>query len=156
MDGTTLATINIPSTGLHTLQVYMREPSFKIDKIVLVADEFYLPDDDDFKGPPETLAEASGIEGSQAVVPEAFELSQNYPNPFNPATTIRYALPKSEFVTLQICNLQDQEVERLVNSVQEAGDHQIKWTAQGLPSGIYFYRLQAGEFNQVKKMVLLQ
>ena len=92
----------------------------------------------------------------QAKLPTEFTLSQNYPNPFNPSTTIRYALPKAQFVSLKIFNMAGQEAATLVNRQQEAGEHSIQWHAEKLPSGVYMYRLQAGEFSETKKMILMQ
>ncbi|UCH64175.1 MAG: T9SS type A sorting domain-containing protein [Fidelibacterota bacterium] len=84
----------------------------------------------------------------------SFELQQNYPNPFNPMTTIRYDLSKSGHVSLKIYNLLGQEIETLVNGWCYAGRHEIKWAAEGLTSGIYFYNLRAGEFSETRKFVL--
>ena len=83
-----------------------------------------------------------------------FTLSQNYPNPFNPSTTIEYKLNKSAKVCLKIFNLSGQEVEILVNGIENAGSHKISWHPTNLSSGVYFYRLQAGEFSETKKLLL--
>ena len=88
--------------------------------------------------------------------PFTFDLHQNYPNPFNPSTTISYQLPKSDHVELSIYNLLGQKIAILVSEQQQAGKHQVSWDATGFPSGIYYYVLKAGEFRQVKKMVLLR
>lgn len=80
--------------------------------------------------------------------------SINYPNPFNQLTTIKYHLTKSNKVTIKICNLTGQEIETLVNRYQTAGEYELKWIADGLPSGIYFYRLQSGEYSETKKLIL--
>ncbi len=91
--------------------------------------------------------------------PTSFELYQNYPNPFNPSTVIRYTLPgigTRHDVSLRIYNLHGQEVTRLVDGVQEAGEHRVVWRPEGLPSGVYFYRLQTGEFVKTKRLVLLK
>jgi flagellar hook assembly protein FlgD len=85
----------------------------------------------------------------------AFALEQNYPNPFNPSTTIPYELPKATFVSLKIYNTLGQLVVTLVDAQKEAGYHQVQWKPD-VPSGIYFYRLQAGEFIGTKKMILLR
>jgi len=90
-----------------------------------------------------------------ASLPTAFGLGQNYPNPFNPSTTIQYDLPKAAPVSLKIFNALGQEVASLVNGRQEAGSYQIRWNAN-VPSGIYFYRLQAGEYVETKKAILLK
>jgi hypothetical protein len=90
------------------------------------------------------------------VLPKEYSISQNYPNPFNPSTTISYALPNSEMVTIRVYNLLGQVVRTLVNQNQSAGTHTISFKADDLTSGIYFYSIQAGSFNQVKKMMLLK
>lgn len=97
---------------------------------------------------------ATGCHTLQPNIPGEFKLYQNYPNPFNPTTTIKYNLHKSNDVTLKIYNLIGQELETLVNGFQTAGKHEINWQPNGLPSGIYFYRLQSGEFSQAKKLIL--
>jgi len=88
-------------------------------------------------------------------LPSRFSLSQNYPNPFNPSTTIRYDLPKSASVTLRIFNMFGQEIAVLVNQTKEAGYHQVRWDA-ALPSGVYFYHIQAGDYVETRKMMLLK
>jgi hypothetical protein len=147
------AVLNIPSAGVHTFELYMREPKFKIDKIVLTTNPDYIPDDNDPLGPPETLlTDVASIDNT--TVPDRISLSQNYPNPFNPSTTIDYSLSKSDMITLTIYNLVGQEVAMLVNKIQPAGNYKITWTADGLPSGMYLYRLQAGNVAQTKKLIL--
>lgn len=93
--------------------------------------------------------------------PTAFALEQNYPNPFNPTTTIRYEIPENSFVKVIVYNMLGQAVRILENSYQTAGSKILYWDAindQGvsLPGGIYLYAIQAGEFHQTKKMVLLK
>mgnify|MGYP000321372828 CR=1 FL=1 len=89
-------------------------------------------------------------------VPTSFSLEQNFPNPFNPTTTIQYSIPFSEKVSLKIFNLLGEEVKTLADEFQEAGKYSVQFNANNLPSGIYFYRLQAGSFVQTKKMILLK
>ena len=102
---------------------------------------------------------ASGVtattEVAQDGLPRSFELNQNYPNPFNPSTTISYSLPKTTNVSLRIFNTLGQEVVVLVNEQRSPGYYQVQWNAN-VPSGIYFYHLQAGEFVDTKKMILLR
>jgi hypothetical protein len=88
--------------------------------------------------------------------PVSYSLFQNYPNPFNPSTTISYDLPTRSHVTLRIFNVLGQTVETLVNGNAEAGRHQVQWNPGHLASGVYFYRLQAGNFVENKKMILLR
>ena len=96
--------------------------------------------------------------GGEEVVyaPRVFLLSQNYPNPFNAITNIPYQLPASSAVLLTIYNLRGYEVLRLLDRAQPAGYHQITWNAANMASGIYFYRIQAGDFVQTRKMFLLK
>ncbi len=94
-------------------------------------------------------------------VPTTFELGQNYPNPFNPSTTINFALPKQEHVVLSVYDMVGHEVNRLVDNEMSAGTYKATWhgdTKSGakVSSGIYFYRIQAGSFTSVKKMVMLK
>lgn len=89
-------------------------------------------------------------------IPTKFSLEQNYPNPFNPTTKIEFALPKESNVTLKIYNLLGQEVETLINKVMQAGYHSVDFNATGFPSGMYVYRIEAGNFVQVKKMLLMK
>jgi ligand-binding sensor domain-containing protein len=85
-----------------------------------------------------------------------FALSQNYPNPFNPTTKIEYSIPKSLFVTFRIYDILGREVATVVNEEKPAGNYEIEFMGKGLPSGIYFYRLSAGDFVETKKMILLR
>lgn len=89
-------------------------------------------------------------------VPEEFGLTQNYPNPFNPSTSISYSLPERSGVRLSVLNTLGEEIAVLVNQVKLAGSYVEKFNAGGLPSGVYFYRLQAGDFVATKKMLLLK
>jgi hypothetical protein len=91
-----------------------------------------------------------------AEAPGEFALDQNYPNPFNPATTIAFALPSDQVVTLKIYNTIGQEVATLVNEFKTAGRYSAVWDAKGLPSGVYFCRLQAGSIVDTKKMTLMK
>jgi hypothetical protein len=89
-------------------------------------------------------------------LPKAFALRQNYPNPFNPTTTIRFALPKTSNVQLEIYNILGQRVVTLVNEVREAGYYNELFNANNIASGVYFYRLQAEGYTNVKKLVVLK
>ncbi|MFA7420911.1 MAG: T9SS type A sorting domain-containing protein [Melioribacteraceae bacterium] len=89
-------------------------------------------------------------------IPTKFELSQNYPNPFNPTTVLQYSLPKEGNVSLKVYNVIGQEVATLVNAHQKIGNYKVNFNAEHLASGIYFYRIQAGSFSEVKKMLLIK
>jgi hypothetical protein len=89
-------------------------------------------------------------------LPESYYLSQNYPNPFNPATTIKYELPSDALVQLRVYNTLGEEVFSAVNEEKKAGFYEFIFNAGTLPSGIYIYKIQAGEFTSVKKMLLIK
>jgi hypothetical protein len=89
-------------------------------------------------------------------LPTEYNLSQNYPNPFNPTTTIKYSISKTQHVKLTVFNALGEVVKTLVNKEQTAGYYSVQFDASKLTSGIYFYRLQAGGFVSIKKMVLLR
>lgn len=90
------------------------------------------------------------------VSPEKFSLSQNYPNPFNPSTVISYSVAKDGFVSLKVYNNLGQQVAELMNGVQTAGVYNAVFSASGLSSGIYFYKLEANGFTDTKKMILVK
>jgi uncharacterized delta-60 repeat protein len=89
-------------------------------------------------------------------IPKELELNQNYPNPFNPATTIKFNLPTDSNVRLNVFNVLGEEVAELINNNMQAGFHSVEFDASGLNSGIYFYKIEAGGFSQVRKMMLLK
>jgi len=89
-------------------------------------------------------------------LPQNYSLSQNYPNPFNPTTQINYSIPKNGYVTLKVYNVLGQEVATLFEGNQKAGDYIATFDANRFASGVYFYRLEAGTFSTVKKMVLMK
>ena len=89
-------------------------------------------------------------------VPRQCELAQNFPNPFNPSTTIRYGLPTRSQVTLTVFNTLGQQVARLVDGELEAGYHEVQLDGKNLSSGVYFYRIQAGNFTSIRKSLLMR
>lgn len=89
-------------------------------------------------------------------MPVKFSLSQNYPNPFNPVTVISYQLAVNSFVTVKLYDLLGREAATLVNEQKPAGSYTVQWNATHFASGVYFYRLQAGNFSDTKKLLLLK
>jgi hypothetical protein len=89
-------------------------------------------------------------------IPAEYALNQNYPNPFNPVTTISYGIPKAEFVTIKIYDILGREIRTLVNKEMNAGYYDIVFDAAKLASGVYFYRIEAGKFTRIKKLMLLK
>lgn len=94
-------------------------------------------------------------------IPDECKLSQNYPNPFNPETSIEFALPQKTSVAVSVFNVLGQKVKVLVNSEMEGGYHTVRWNGTNnfgheVSGGIYFYRLQAGDYSSTKKMLMLK
>jgi photosystem II stability/assembly factor-like uncharacterized protein len=98
----------------------------------------------------------TSVENNRTNVPVHFSLSQNYPNPFNPSTAISFNLPSRSFVSLKIFDLLGREAATIVSEEMPAGSYLRQWNAAKMPSGVYFYRLQAGSFTETKKLVLLR
>jgi probable HAF family extracellular repeat protein len=89
-------------------------------------------------------------------IPKEYNLSQNYPNPFNPVTRIRYSIPQTSFVTIKVYDILGSEVATLINEEKPAGNYEVEFQAESLPSGVYLYKLQTGSFVATKKMLLLK
>jgi len=89
-------------------------------------------------------------------VATTFSLEQNYPNPFNPVTTIEYSIAKAEKVKISVYNVLGQKVDELVNNKMQAGVYKVNWNASGFASGMYFYKIQAGNFVKTRKMLLMK
>ena len=100
--------------------------------------------------------DVDGVNIINSLVPVELSLHQNYPNPFNPQTTIKWSMPSSGIVSLEVYNLQGQLVELLFNGQLEAGIHEQIWDATAYPSGIYFYRLKTHEKTLQRIMLLLK
>lgn len=101
-------------------------------------------------------ATTMGVVQNDGRKPSTFQLYQNYPNPFNPSTVIRYSLPANGNVVLKVYNVLGNEVATLVNEKKEGGTHAVEFDGSTLPSGIYTYRIQSGEFTATKKLLLLK
>jgi len=97
-----------------------------------------------------------GIDNGPALFPSEFQLSQNYPNPFNAQTTIQYSLPNQSVVSIDIFDILGRKITQLSEGVQESGTHEIIWDASDVTSGVYFYRLTAGEYQETRRMLMLK
>jgi hypothetical protein len=153
-----LGQVPIPEFSIDTSQIYwaVDYTGTKIERGVLIRKEklfFFNPATGALVG---TTVFTNVSRDETIGIPSTFALHQNYPNPFNPSTTISYDLPVRARVKLVIYNLLGQEVATLVNGEQEPGRYNVKFDASGLPSGIYFYRLEASKFVDVKKMILVK
>ena len=93
---------------------------------------------------------------NSALAVDVFRLEQNYPNPFNPSTRIAFAIPKASKVQLRILDVLGRDIALLFDRQKPAGAYELQWDAGSLPSGIYFYRLQSGEYVETRKMILLK
>ena len=102
------------------------------------------------------LGTPTGIGIINSEIPNNFSLAQNYPNPFNPSTTIEFAVPNNNKVTLKVYNIHGQEITSLVNGEYSAGSYKVVWDASRYSSGVYFYSLQADNFSQTKKLILIK
>ena len=98
----------------------------------------------------------SGIESLSTGAPTNYALYQNYPNPFNPTTMIRFGIPKASNVSITVYNILGQKVADLFKGYKEAGNYQVSFDASKLTSGMYIYRIEAGNYTQIKKMLLLK
>ncbi|MCX6170205.1 MAG: T9SS type A sorting domain-containing protein [Ignavibacteriales bacterium] len=105
---------------------------------------------------PVSLTGLTSVEDYSPELPSEFSLTQNYPNPFNPTTQISFSLLNSGFTTLTVYNAIGQTVAKLVNEELSSGSYKVNFNAVNLPSGVYFYQIQSGLFNQTKKMILLK
>ena len=149
-----------PQDRINDQSLHGTSPYVYLDTDVLPGEIYYywLEQIDEtgqsiFHGP--AIANLSGL------VPDTYALFQNYPNPFNPETTIRYALPREEQVTLQIFNIRGQMVKTLADEPAGAGYHSLVWdgrneAGQAVASGIYFVQLQAGAYHQTRKLALIK
>ncbi|MCX7797639.1 MAG: GDSL-type esterase/lipase family protein [Melioribacter sp.] len=134
--------------GNHTLKVSYREDGACLDKMCITNDPF----------PPTGTGGIDSLATKfyEKELPTKFSLEQNYPNPFNPYTTILFTIPVSAYVTLKIYDLLGKEISTLLSKKLTAGTYTLQWNAEGLPSGIYFYQMNADNFSQTKKLVLLR
>ena len=137
----------------------MLASDYKIKIECLTDETLFDISDTDFILMDTTLTVENG--NPTSLIPIDYTLFQNYPNPFNPVTTIRYDLPEQSQVTLMIYDILGREIRRLINSSQDAGHKSVIWDGtdefgRNVGTGIYLYRIKAGDFSQTKKMLLLQ
>jgi len=131
--------LTAPSTGRFTVNAGYKNPQRRWDSTQIV------------------LSPPTGIDDQESGTPgAAFRLDQNYPNPFNPSSTIDFAIPHSAFVTLRLYSLEGREVMTLVSQPMHFGKHSVRVDGGSLSSGVYIYRLQAGDFVQTRKLMLLR
>jgi Secretion system C-terminal sorting domain len=102
------------------------------------------------------LAEVIGIKTISELVPAQYSLGQNYPNPFNPSTKFTIQIAKSSDISVTVYNVLGRQVEILVNRQLKPATYEIDWNASNYPSGVYYYKLVAGAFNQTRKMILVK
>jgi hypothetical protein len=89
-------------------------------------------------------------------MPASYQMYQNYPNPFNSTTTIRYTIPKRAMVRLEVYDIKGHKITTLVNAYQSAGNHKVRWNANNVVSGEYFYQIEIDSYKIVRKMILVK
>jgi hypothetical protein len=152
------ATVLESDTSLSTVSELWQSSGFILDSLIAIYQNHFIEitPNRDLDWPAMFVTQID----QQTVTPSAYTLKQNYPNPFNPTTTIEYivkAIHKSpQQVNLSIYNLIGQKVATLVNKKQLPGNYKVKWNANTMPSGVYFYSLQSADFKQTKKMILIR
>ncbi|MBX7044892.1 MAG: T9SS type A sorting domain-containing protein [Ignavibacteria bacterium] len=139
------------ATANINLYLWNTGKNYTASKIVLPVFQYNVRHDGVYNKP--SLV-STGNNGS--FVTKGFELKQNYPNPFNPSTTINYSIPKPEFVKLCVYDLLGKEVASLVNEIKGAGSYEFNFNALNLSSGIYVYKISAGDFSASKQMILIK
>ncbi len=132
-------------------QIFNHTPLSCNERLVVANHTLYAASNDKVR----MFSNQGSLVAESAAQPQDFELEQNYPNPFNAATTISYHLPNRSHVAIVVYSLLGQPVATLQDSIQEPGLHSITWNAGGLPSGVYYYRITAGEYSRVKKAVVI-
>jgi hypothetical protein len=102
------------------------------------------------------LLQLTNVNHNGNSIADKFELKQNYPNPFNPTTNITFNVPKNSFVSLKVFDITGREVEKLVSENMAMGNYTVQFDGKNLSSGVYFYKLEAENFSEVKKMSLIK
>jgi hypothetical protein len=121
-------------------EIKLNSPARSVQMIMIEGGDIHLSVDD----------------AASSEIPRSYRLNQNYPNPFNPSTRIGYQLPANAFVVLKVFDVLGNEVETLVNERQNAGNHAVFFNAENLSGGVYFYRLEAGTYQDTKKLLVLK
>ena len=139
------------TAGEHVLTIAYRENGANLDKIS-VSTSSIAPTGLGEEAENSCIVE---IEDEDELI-QSYRMEQNYPNPFNPVTIISYQIPKEDHVKVIIYDLLGRELDVIMNEVQSAGRHSVKWNANDFGSGIYFYKIESGNFLQTKKMILIK
>ncbi|MBK8946640.1 MAG: T9SS type A sorting domain-containing protein [Ignavibacteriae bacterium] len=153
---------DLPISYDSATPVYKSKIIFKNNRLYIVREDLFELFDFDIKVKIlELTKKITNLEGIQNVLPTTYALSQNYPNPFNPTTKIKYAIPQNEKgekinVKIMVYDILGKEVETLVNENKSPGNYEVDFDASNLPSGVYFYKLQAGDYIQSRKMLLIK
>lgn len=158
------ADVRCSDDGVSSLSAFLRvaQPSDSIKEYGYLSLDINIDPTPDGIDPIDSLQTVydnwviSSLNDDSDIIVNKFKLFQNYPNPFNPKTTINYELPKQSKVKLTIYDITGQEVKTLINQRQNAAQHSISFDASGLSSGIYIYKLEAGSFEQSRKMLLVR
>lgn len=102
------------------------------------------------------LSDFVGINNISTEIPLSYSLCQNYPNPFNPSTNIRYQVKNKEIVKISVFDMLGKEIETLVNEKQSPGTYEVSWNGSAYPSGVYYYKINSGDYSETRKMVLIK
>ena len=140
-DFTKVWKVSVDNETIETYSGFSRSATMALDSIGITSS---------------SLAATTGVQESPGGVPTEFILSQNYPNPFNPSTVISYTLPAMSNIRLSVVDVLGREVAVLAEGVQSVGQHSAQWDARNVSSGMYFYRLEAGQFISTRKMLLIR
>jgi hypothetical protein len=140
-----------PTANIN-LYLWNTGKNYNASKIVLPVFQYNVRHDGVYNKP--SLVAVEGSNNNSII--KNFELKQNYPNPFNPSTTINYSIPKQEFVKLSVYDMLGKEVASIVNEVKSAGSYDVSFNASSLASGIYIYKISAGDFSAAKQMILIK
>ena len=150
----------IDTTGCITLSLRTTTPSPGFSVVQDSITQWFAPSDfDSLVSAPAgciRLDFLTGLAGNETELPTVFKLYNNYPNPFNPSTSIKYDVPRNTFVNLSVYDILGRLVTNLVSRDMTAGRYDVTWDAKNYASGTYIYKLEAGDFSDVKKMILVK